>query len=61
MSALPMTLHTTAETETAKIARGLRERDVELLADLVGRCQHRLDDHLRETRDASPRAARRVV
>jgi hypothetical protein len=28
MSALPMTLNTTAETETAKIARGLRERDI---------------------------------
>ena len=37
MSALPMTLNTTAETETAKIARGLRERDMELLADLVER------------------------
>src|SRR6202166_5195874 len=42
MSALPMTLNTTAETETAKIARGLRERDMELLADLVERCQHRV-------------------
>src|SRR5438105_3938082 len=37
MSALSMTLNTTAETETAKIARGLRERDMELLADLVER------------------------
>src|SRR5947209_5604660 len=42
MLALPMTLNTTAETETARIARGLRERDMELLADLVERCQHRL-------------------
>jgi RNA polymerase sigma-70 factor, ECF subfamily len=42
MSALPMTLNTTAETETAKIARGLRERDMQLVADLVERCQHRL-------------------
>src|SRR5437899_12058775 len=42
MSALPMTLNTTAETETAKIARGLRERDTELLADLVQRCQNPL-------------------
>src|SRR5438270_10097690 len=46
MSALPMTLNTTAETETAKIARGLRERDMELFADLVGRCQHRLVRYL---------------
>jgi RNA polymerase sigma-70 factor, ECF subfamily len=46
MSALPMTLNTTAETETAKIAQGLRERDVELLADLVERCQHRLVRYL---------------
>jgi RNA polymerase sigma-70 factor (ECF subfamily) len=46
MSALPMTLNTTAETETAKIARGLRERDMELLADLVERCQHRLVRYL---------------
>jgi RNA polymerase sigma-70 factor (ECF subfamily) len=37
-----MTLNTTAETETAKIARGLRERDMELLADLVERSQRRL-------------------
>src|SRR5437667_8847189 len=44
MSALPMTLNTTAET--AKIARGLRERDMELLADLVERCQHRLVRYL---------------
>src|SRR3974390_1701637 len=42
MSALAMTLNTTAETETAKIARGLRGRDMQLLADLVERCQHRL-------------------
>ena len=41
-----MTLNTTAETETAKIARGLRERDRELFADLVGRCQHRLVRYL---------------
>src|SRR5713226_1981578 len=46
MSALPMTLNTTAETETAKIARGLRERDIERLADLVERCQHRLVRYL---------------
>src|SRR6202040_1453119 len=46
MSALPMTLNMTAETETAKIARGLRERDMELLADLVERCHHRLVRYL---------------
>src|SRR6516164_5403250 len=46
MSALPMTLNTTAESETAKIARGLREKDMELLADLVERCQHRLVRYL---------------
>ena len=46
MSALPMTLNTTAETETSKIARGLRERDGELLADLVERFQHRLVRYL---------------
>ena len=46
MSALPMTLNTTAETETAKIARGLRERDMQLVADLVERCQHRLVRYL---------------
>jgi RNA polymerase sigma-70 factor (ECF subfamily) len=46
MSALPMTLNMTAETETAKIARGLRERDMELLADLVERFQHRLVRYL---------------
>jgi len=46
MSALPMTLNTTAETETAKIARGLRERDRELLTDLVERCQRRLVRYL---------------
>ena len=41
-----MTLNTTAETETARIARGLRESDTELLADLVERCQHRLVRYL---------------
>jgi RNA polymerase sigma-70 factor (ECF subfamily) len=41
-----MTLNTTAETETAKIARGLREKDMELLADLVERCQRRLVRYL---------------
>ena len=41
-----MTLNTTAETETAKIARGLRERDKELLRDLVERFQHRLVRYL---------------
>ena len=46
MSALPMTLNTTAETETAKIARGLRERDMELLADLVEHSQRRLMRYL---------------
>jgi len=46
MSALPMTLNMTAETETAKIARGLRERDMQLVADLVERCQHRLVRYL---------------
>jgi RNA polymerase sigma-70 factor (ECF subfamily) len=46
MSALPMTSNATAETETAKIARGLRERDRELLADLVERCQPRLVRYL---------------
>jgi RNA polymerase sigma-70 factor (ECF subfamily) len=46
MLALPMSVNMTAETETAKIARGLRERDVELLADLVERCQHRLVRYL---------------
>jgi RNA polymerase sigma-70 factor (ECF subfamily) len=46
MSAFPMTLNTTAETETAKIARGLRQRDMELLADLVERSQHRLVRYL---------------
>jgi len=46
MSALPMTLDTTAETETAKIARGLRDRDMELLADLVERSQRRLVRYL---------------
>ena len=46
MSALPMTLNTTAETETAKIARALREKDMQLVADLVERCQHRLVRYL---------------
>jgi len=46
MSALPMPLNTTAETETAKIARGLRERDIRLLADLVERNQRRLVRYL---------------
>jgi RNA polymerase sigma-70 factor (ECF subfamily) len=41
-----MTLNTTVETETAKIARGLRERDMQLVADLVERCQHRLVRYL---------------
>ncbi len=41
-----MTLNTTAEAETARIARGLRERDPELLADLVERFQHRLVRYL---------------
>src|ERR1051326_8077483 len=41
-----MTLNTTAEIETAKLARGLRERDMELLADLVERYQHRLVRYL---------------
>jgi RNA polymerase sigma-70 factor, ECF subfamily len=46
MLALSMVLNMTAETETAKIARGLRERDMELLAGLVERCQHRLVRYL---------------
>src|SRR6201992_2228287 len=46
MWALPMTLDTTADTETAKIARGLRERDMQLVADLVQRYQHRLVRYL---------------
>ncbi len=41
-----MTLNTPAETETARIARGLRARDTELLAELVERCQHRLVRYL---------------
>jgi RNA polymerase sigma-70 factor, ECF subfamily len=41
-----MTLNTTAETEAANIARGLRERDMELLADLVERSQRRLVRYL---------------
>src|SRR6476619_5718728 len=46
MWALPMTLNTMADTETAQIERGLRERDVELLTDLVERYQHRLVRYL---------------
>jgi hypothetical protein len=46
MSAFLMTLNTTAESETAKIARVLREKDMQLLADLVERCQHRLVRYL---------------
>jgi RNA polymerase sigma-70 factor, ECF subfamily len=46
MLALPMTLNTAVETETEKIARGLREKDMELLADLVERCQQRLVRYL---------------
>jgi RNA polymerase sigma-70 factor, ECF subfamily len=46
MLALGMTLNTTAESETEKIARGLRARDMQLLADLVERCQHRLVRYL---------------
>src|SRR6476646_7011026 len=46
MLALPMTLNTIAETETAKIARGLSAKDMELLADLVERCHHRLVRYL---------------
>ena len=41
-----MTLNATAETEMAKIARGLRERDMGLLTDLVDRFQHRLVRYL---------------
>jgi RNA polymerase sigma-70 factor (ECF subfamily) len=41
-----MTLNTTAETETANIARGLREKDMGLLADLVERSQRRLVRYL---------------
>jgi RNA polymerase sigma-70 factor (ECF subfamily) len=41
-----MTANMTAETETAKIARGLRERDPELLRDLVELCQQRLVRYL---------------
>jgi len=41
-----MTLNATIETEIAKIARGLRERDMELLTDLVDRFQHRLVRYL---------------
>ncbi|MBA2682084.1 MAG: sigma-70 family RNA polymerase sigma factor [Ktedonobacteraceae bacterium] len=46
MLALHMRLNAKAETETAKIARGLRERDLEVLADLVQRCHHRLVRYL---------------
>jgi RNA polymerase sigma-70 factor, ECF subfamily len=46
MLALPMTLNTGAETETGKIARGLRERDTELVAELVECFQHRLVRYL---------------
>jgi RNA polymerase sigma-70 factor (ECF subfamily) len=46
MLALHMTLNTTAETETAKIARGLRERDMQLLTELVDLFQHRLVRYL---------------
>ena len=46
MLALPMTLNMTAETETAKIARGLRERNRELLAELVDRFHQRLVRYL---------------
>ena len=46
MLALPMSLNTAAETESAKIARGLRERDTALLADLVERYQQRLVRYL---------------
>ena len=41
-----MTFNMAAETETAKIARGLRERDIEFLTDLVERFQHRLVRYL---------------
>jgi RNA polymerase sigma-70 factor (ECF subfamily) len=41
-----MTLNMTAETETARIARGLRERDTEIIAGLVELCQHRLVRYL---------------
>lgn len=41
-----MTLNTTAETETAKIARGLREKNMQLLAGLVEHCQRRLVRYL---------------
>jgi RNA polymerase sigma-70 factor, ECF subfamily len=41
-----MTLNMTAETETAKIARGLRERDMVLLAHLVEHSQPRLVRYL---------------
>jgi RNA polymerase sigma-70 factor (ECF subfamily) len=46
MLALPMSLNTAAETESAKIARGLRERDTALLADLVEGYQQRLVRYL---------------
>ena len=41
-----MALSSTAEAEDTRIARGLRERDMELLADLVERYQHRLVRYL---------------
>jgi RNA polymerase sigma-70 factor, ECF subfamily len=41
-----MTLNTPAETETAKIARGLRKRDMQLVAGLVEFFQHRLVRYL---------------
>ena len=41
-----MALSSTAEAEDARIARGLRESDLELLASLVERYQHRLVRYL---------------
>jgi len=41
-----MTLAGTENTETQQIARGLRQRDVALLHDLVGRYQYRLVRYL---------------
>jgi RNA polymerase sigma-70 factor (ECF subfamily) len=41
-----MAWSSTAEAEEARIARGLRERDLELLRTLVERCQHRLVRYL---------------
>src|SRR5258708_18469754 len=46
MGALPLALIPTAETETAKIGGGLRERDMEFLAEVVERYQHRLVRYL---------------